>query len=201
MLYRELPISQNPDDDVLGALVGRAKQGSAVAFAELVARVRSRIRWWADRVIHDDDEADDIAQQVLLKLHTRLREFEGRSRFTTWLYRMTVNTALNHRRVHRRRARLLRDAATTSALDVPERETRDETGRVAELLSAFASELSGREREVFEMADLRGMTASDIAKTLGVQPVSVRAALSRARRRIRLRILELHPHLLEEYEP
>ena len=201
MLYRELPISQNPDDDVLGALVGRAKQGSTVAFAELVARVRSRVRWWADRVIHDDDEADDIAQQVLLKLHVRLREFEGRSRFTTWLYRMTVNTALNHRRVHRRRARLLRDAATTSALDVPERETRDETGRVAELLSAFASELSGREREVFEMADLRGMTASEIAKALGVQPVSVRAALSRARRRIRLRILELHPHLLEEYEP
>ena len=201
MLYRELPISQNPDDDVLGALVGRAKQGSTVAFAELVARVRSRVRWWADRVIHDDDEADDIAQQVLLKLHVRLREFEGRSRFTTWLYRMTVNTALNHRRVHRRRARLLRDAATTSALDMPERETRDDTGRVAELLSAFASELSGREREVFEMADLRGMTASDIAKTLGVQPVSVRAALSRARRRIRLRILELHPHLLEEYEP
>ena len=72
---------------------------------------------------------------------------------------------------------------------------------MAELLSACASELSGREREVFEMADLRGMTASDIAKTLGVQPVSVRAALSRARRRIRLRILELHPHLLEDYEP
>jgi DNA-directed RNA polymerase specialized sigma24 family protein len=51
------------------------------------------------------------------------------------------------------------------------------------------------------MADLRGMSANDIAKTLGVQPVSVRAALSRARRKIRLRILELHPHLLEEYEP
>ena len=201
MLIRELPISQDPDDDVLGALVGRAKQGSTVAFAELVARVRSRVRWWADRVIHDDDEADDIAQQVLLKLHVRLREFEGRSRFTTWLYRMTVNTALNHRRVQRRREQLLREASSASALDAPERDAREETGRVAELLSACASELSGREREVFEMADLRGMTASDIAKTLGVQPVSVRAALSRARRRIRLRILELHPHLLEEYEP
>ena len=201
MLYRELPISQNPDDDILGALVGRAKQGSAVAFAELVARVRSRIRWWADRVIHDDDEADDIAQQVLLKLHVRLREFEGRSRFTTWLYRMTVNTALNHRRIQRRREELLREASSASAVEMPDRVAREETGRVAELLSAYASELSGREREVFEMADLRGMTASDIAKMLGVQPVSVRAALSRARRRIRLRILELHPHLLEEYEP
>ena len=201
MLYRELPISQPSDDDILGALVGRAKQGSAVAFAELVARVRSRIRWWADRVIHDDDEADDIAQQVLLKLHVRLREFEGRSRFTTWLYRMTVNTALNHRRIKRRREELLREASSTSALAMPARDAHTEDSRVAELLAACAEELSGREREVFEMADLRGMSASDIAKALGVQPVSVRAALSRARRRIRLRILELHPHLLEDYEP
>jgi len=200
MLYRELPISQNPDDDILGALVGRAKQGSAVAFAELVARVRSRIRWWADRVIHDDDEADDIAQQVLLKLHVRIREFEGRSRFTTWLYRMTVNTALNHRRIKRRREQLLREASNASALEAPAREAREETGRVAELLSACASELSGRERDVFEMADLKGMSTNEIATALGVQPVSVRAALSRARRRIRLRILELHPHLLEEYD-
>jgi RNA polymerase sigma-70 factor (ECF subfamily) len=200
MLYRELPISQNPDDDILGALVGRAKQGSAVAFAELVARVRSRIRWWADRVIHDDDEADDIAQQVLLKLHVSIREFEGRSRFTTWLYRMTVNTALNHRRIKRRREQLLRDASNAAALEAPAREAREETGRVAELLSACASELSGRERDVFEMADLKGMSANEIATALGVQPVSVRAALSRARRRIRLRILELHPHLLEEYD-
>ena len=201
MLYRELPISQPDEDDILGALVGKAKQGSAVAFAELVERVRSRIRGWAVRVLHDDDEADDIAQQVLLKLHVRLREFEGRSRFTTWLYRMTVNTALNQRRIKRRREQLLREASSASALDTPVREDRDETDRIVELLSACASELSGRERQVFEMADLRGMAANDIAKTLGVQPVSVRAALSRARRRIRLRILELHPHLLEEYEP
>ena len=200
MLSRELPISRTPDDDILGALVGRAKQGSAVAFAELVARVRSRIRWWADRVIHDDDEADDIAQQVLLKLHVRIREFEGRSRFTTWLYRMTVNTALNHRRIKRRREQLLREASSATALEAPAREAREETGRVAELLSACASELSGREREVFEMADLKGMSTNEVATALGVQPVSVRAALSRARRRMRLRILELHPHLLEEYD-
>jgi DNA-directed RNA polymerase specialized sigma24 family protein len=54
---------------------------------------------------------------------------------------------------------------------------------------------------VFELADLRGMSADDIARQLGMQPVSVRAALSRARRRIRLRMLEQHPHLLEDYEP
>ena len=49
------------------------------------------------------------------------------------------------------------------------------------------------------MADLKGLPTNEIAAALGLQPVSVRAALSRARRRIRLRMMEQHPHLLEDY--
>jgi hypothetical protein len=62
MLYRELPISQPDEDDILGNLVGRANRGSAEAFAELADRVRSRVRAWAARVIHDDDDAVDQSQ-------------------------------------------------------------------------------------------------------------------------------------------
>ena len=200
MLYRELPISPHDEDDILGALVGRAKQGSASAFTELAGRVRSRIRNWAVRVVDDADDADDVAQQVLLKLHVRLREFEGRSRFTTWLYRMTVNTALNRRRIDRRRADLLRDAARTVTEDSDVTRAAD-VERLNELVRACLSDLSDRERQVFELADLKGMSTTDIAATLGVKPVSVRASLSRARRRIRLRMLEQHPYLLEDYEP
>src|SRR5687767_3936879 len=162
MLYRELPISQPDEDDTLGALVGRAKQGSASAFTELAWRVRSRIRSWAVRVVHDEDDADDVAQHVLLKLHVRLREFEGRSRFTTWLYRMTVNTALNRRRIDRRRAELLRDAAPSVSEDPDVTKTAD-VGRLNELVRACLSDLSDRERQVFEMADLKGMPANEIA--------------------------------------
>ena len=200
MLYRELPISQPDEDDIVGALVGRAKQGSAAAFTELAERVRARIRHWAARVVHDDDDADDVAQQVLLKLHLRIREFEGRSRFSTWLYRMTVNTALNRRRVDRRRTELLRGTTESPATMMPDIGRHDEQERLSALVRACISDLSDREREVFEMADLKGMSATDIASTLGVQPVSVRATLSRARRRIRIRMMEQHPHLLEEYD-
>jgi len=196
MLYRELPISPHDEDDILGALVGRAKQGSASAFTELAGRVRSRIRSWAVRVVDDADDADDVAQQVLLKLHVRLREFEGRRRFTTWLY----NTALNRRRIDRRRADLLRDAARTAPENSAVTRTAD-VERLNELVRACLSDLSDRERQVFELADLKGMSTTEIAATLGVKPVSVRASLSRARRRIRLRMLEEHPYLLEDYEP
>ncbi len=200
MLSRELPISPSTEDDILGALIDRAKQGSAAAFAELAERVRSRVRRWASRVMRDDDDADDVAQQVLLKLYTNLPGFEGRSRLTTWLYRMTLNTALNHRRINRRRANLLREASAPSSLPAPDHAAKAESDRLTELVGACVSELSDRERQVFEMADLRGVSTNEIATALGVQPVSVRAALSRARRRIRLRILELHPHLLEDYD-
>ena len=200
MLYRELPINQPDEDDILGALVGRAKQGSAAAFTELAGRIRVRIRQWAARVVHDDDDADDVAQQVLLKLHLRIREFEGRSRFTTWLYRMTVNTALNRRRIDRRRTHLLRGVSEPPSTVMPDVVARAEEARLTALVRACVSELSEREREVFQMADLKGMPASEIAAALGVQPVSVRATLSRARRRIRIRMMEQHPHLLEEYD-
>ena len=200
MLYRELPISQPDEDDVLGALVGRAKQGSAAAFAELAGRIHARVRHWAARVVRDDDDADDVAQQVLLKLHLRIREFEGRSRFSTWLYRMTVNTALNRRRVDRRRTELMRGTAESPATQMPDIAAHDEQERLSALVRACISDLSDREREVFEMADLKGTSTTEIAAKLGLQPVSVRATLSRARRRIRIRMMEQHPHLLEEYD-
>jgi len=199
MLYRELPISQPDEDDILGALVARARQGSSGAFTELASRVRSRIRDWAVRVVHDDDDADDVAQQVLLKLHLRLREFEGRSRFTTWLYRMTLNTALNRRRVDRRRANLLLRITPQSTTVTPETDVR-ESDRIAALVRACLDELSHRERQVFEMADLKGVATGEIAAKLNLEPVSVRAALSRARKRIRLRMMEQHRYLLEEYD-
>ena len=199
MLFRELPISQTDEDDILGALVARARQGSSGAFTELASRVRSRIRDWAARVVHDDDDADDVAQQVLLKLHLRLREFEGRSRFNTWLYRMTLNTALNRRRVDRRRANLLLRITPPSNSVAPDADVR-ESDRIAALVRACLDELSKRERQVFELADLKGVATGEIAARLNLEPVSVRAALSRARKRIRLRMMEQHRHLLEEYD-
>jgi RNA polymerase sigma-70 factor (ECF subfamily) len=114
---------------------------------------------------------------------------------------MTRNVALNRRRVERRRAGLLRSAPSSPVSVMPDVVGHSDDDRLAALVRSLSTELSHREREVFELADLRGMSTPDIATLLGVQPVSVRAALSRARRRIRLRMLEQYPHLLEEYEP
>jgi RNA polymerase sigma-70 factor (ECF subfamily) len=201
----ELPISTPGDDSKLEELVALARGGSRTAFDALAWRVRDRIQGWAARLTNDQDDAEDVAQLVLLRLHQQVAEFEGRSRFTTWLYMVTKRVVLSRRARERRRDAL--SAARADAL-VPggaeaepepiERTVGDGRG-VGELVASYLHVLSEREREVFELGDLRGLNATEIAERLGVKAVTVRTQLMRARRKIRLRMLEEHPDLLEDY--
>jgi RNA polymerase sigma-70 factor (ECF subfamily) len=199
---RELPIPDLRDPDPeLGALVRRAREGSLAAFEQLASHIHDQVRRWAARLTRDDDEADDVAQVVLLQLHLRLREFEGRSRFSTWLYRITRNVALNRRRTAVRRRQLLEEQPPEPVHTDHAFDHEDETRRIAELVRFYLRELRGRQREAFELVDIHGQSPAEVAERLGVKPVTVRAWVTRARQRIRLRMLEAHPELLEDYEP
>jgi RNA polymerase sigma-70 factor (ECF subfamily) len=205
MTWLELPISPPGDDSRLDELVALAREGSRSAFDALAWRVRDRVRAWATRLTRDPDDAEDVAQLVLLRLHRQIAEFEGRSRFTTWLYAVTRSVVLSRRARERRRDALA--AARTGELspdssdgESPMISDLDPVGRsVSTLVASYLHVLSGREREVFELGDLRGLNATEIATRLGVKAVTVRTQLMRARRKIRLRMLEEHPDLLEGY--
>ena len=203
----ELPIPTDEDEPNLNELVARAREGNDAAFDALALRVRDRIRGWATRLTADRDDAEDVAQLVLLRLHQQVRAFEGRSRFTTWLYSVTARVALSRRAKERRRERLsdaradvLRPEEVADVLHGDNASERDAmAGRLAILVASYLDVLNGREREVFELGDLRGLNATEIAERLGVKAVTVRTQLMRARRKIRLRMLEEHPELLEGY--
>src|SRR5690242_4876726 len=77
------------------ALVAAAKAGDHLAFEALVRRYRKRIFALALHITGSASEADDITQDVFLKAYRALADFEGRSQFFTWVYRMTVNRSLN----------------------------------------------------------------------------------------------------------
>jgi RNA polymerase sigma-70 factor, ECF subfamily len=207
----ELPIPRPGDESELAELAKRARAGSAAAFEALAARVRNRVRGWAARLTHDRDDAEDVAQLVLLRLHRHVGDFEGRSRITTWLYYITRNVVISRHVTERRRSGLLaerslelvqgaeHDAASGADHDTTHRS--DHTAYIARLARACVTELTPKERTVFELSDLRGLSSVEIAHHLGVKPVTVRVLLSKARRRIRLRMLAEHPSLLEDYHP
>jgi RNA polymerase sigma-70 factor (ECF subfamily) len=180
---------QTRDDE----LIARAQRGDSDAFRELVDRWYARIYRWALGHTGDPDDADDVTQQVLVRLHLRLGRFRGAARFSTWLYQVTRNAA---RDAHRRRTRRLRaidrmqrlaDAPaptppTDPAVEVERRET------VAAARAALMR-LPERQREVFDLVELQGYEAQEAASLLGVSAATARTHLFRARRAVRAAML------------
>jgi RNA polymerase sigma-70 factor (ECF subfamily) len=197
----EIAVTRPGDDDELTTLVQRVRGGNTAAFDELARRVRDRVTRWARRVVRDADDAEDVAQLVLVRMHERLSEFEGRSRFGSWLYRITRNVALERRRAETRRSTLLaRELTLTQAVtQASDANAAADSARLRLIVSSYFNELSPRQREVFELVELRGMDAGKVAEQLGIEPSTVRVLLLRARRTIRARMLAQNPDLLEDF--
>ena len=85
-------------EEALVDLVDRAGEGDEKAFTALVGQLESKIRRWAARLSPDADAADDLAQLTIIRLHERAGQFDRRSRFTSWVYRLMRNLAVDTRR-------------------------------------------------------------------------------------------------------
>lgn len=189
------PGTEDLDDDHLVALARRARDDED-AFDRLVRAVRGKVVGWAHRSTGDEDEAEDIAQLVLVRLQTRLDGYEARSRFTSWLFRLTRNVVLDRRRLARRRALLLElgtDDLRSKAENIQEGEG-SATG-LEPLVRTFLDELTPRQQAVFEFVDLNHVPIAVAAERLRISPSTVRVLLMQARRTMRIRILERHPNL------
>src|SRR5207249_44479 len=100
-------------------------------------------------------------------------QFEGKSRFSTWLFRVTRNVAINrHRREVRRQRRL--EEMPPAPESIATRDDLDDL-RLAQLVLHYFDKLPARQRKVFELADLQGLSAPEIGLLLGMKPVTVRA--------------------------
>ncbi|HVZ47694.1 MAG TPA: sigma-70 family RNA polymerase sigma factor [Gemmatimonadaceae bacterium] len=194
----ELSFPRQPDDRELAALAARARDGSADAFERLATGIRGRVLGWAHALTGDADEAEDVAQVVLLRLHAHVAEFEGRSRVTSWVYRIVRNVVLARSRVSRRRSSLLERHGAELVPDAPRPAPPAGDGLMALAERCLAS-LPGRQRELFAAVDLEGRRVIEVAAELGMNPVTARVNLLRARRAVRLMMLDAEPTLLEEY--
>ncbi len=187
------------DDGDLPSLVEGVRSGRPAAVERLVARVQDRVRGWAVRFTDDEDAADDVAQEVLIGLERRVSRFRGASRFSTWLFAVTRNVALSQRSRDRRRAMLLERRLETEGIEQETVEQDPDAVQLASLVMRYYDALPKRQRSIFEMVDLQGMTPADVARQLGMEQVTVRAHLFKARRAIRTRMLEQHERMLKEY--
>jgi RNA polymerase sigma-70 factor (ECF subfamily) len=183
-------------------LVHRAADGDDDAFRRLVALVHEDLRRWALARMADPDDADEVVQRTLIRMHRSLHRFDGRSRLSTWLYRILHNAAVDLER-HRRARPPVPDRCPAGDLDRAERPDPAralESRRLwREVMASFAA-LPPRQREVLELVDHQGRRPVEVAEMLDMKAVTVRANLFKARRAVREAILARHPELEEGYE-
>jgi RNA polymerase sigma-70 factor (ECF subfamily) len=169
-------------------LVVRTREGDERAFAMLIARYRPIVFRWAIGLSGDEDDADDVTQEVFVRVHRKLWSFRGDGPFDAWLYRITRRVALR-----------MRPRDSSAALSVvPDLYVTDPGARVdreraVELIREIAATLPLRQREVFLLCDIEGRAPAEVAAMLSMKDVSVRASLFKARASIRRTILATHP--------
>jgi RNA polymerase sigma-70 factor (ECF subfamily) len=169
-------------------LVAQAKAGDARAFEALVRRYRKRIFALALHMTGSASEADDIAQDVFIKAFRALPQFEGRSQFFTWVYRMAVNRSLNARRDRTRRGEdTLDDPRLELAVAV---DARHHPGRATELRQTYARLLRALDalpidmRTTVILVSLQGMSHGEAAVIQKVSDGTIAWRMHEARRRL-----------------
>ena len=171
---------EKPGDDT--DLVARLRGGDPRAFEELVRGYQHRVYGVALRMLHSPAEAEDIAQEVFLRVHRSIGEFRGDAKLSTWLYGIASNLCLNRlASASRRRMHLDEDVVMQAPSDVPDVTATLERSEVEAALHQAIAELPDERRLVIVLRDLEGLSYEEIGEVLALEPGTVRSRLHRAR--------------------
>ncbi len=187
------PVSQaNPFDE--SAVVARARTGDALAFTELVNKYENSIFRLARHITQSAEDAEDVLQETFLKAYEHLDEFQGHSKFYTWLVRIAVNQSLMKLRKRRTdksvsldetfdtgEENLTREIAVWE--DNPEQTySREE---IRDILDRAVESLPPIFRTVFALRDIEELSTEETAAILNLSVPAVKSRLLRARLRLR----------------
>ncbi len=170
-------------------LVAAARRGDRQAFGQLVDRYRGRIFALALHIAGDASEADDITQDVFTRAFVKIRTFEGRSTFFTWLYRITLNRAFNARRNRKRRRAVkydddrVRMAVSVDAGGNPRLQL--ELQETYALLVMALDQLSRLLRATVVLTALQGLSYREAAVVLDTSEATVAWRVHEARKQLR----------------
>jgi len=179
------------------ALVADAKNGNTKSFEVLVERHGQRIFFVARRMTRTREDAEDVVQQSFQKAFTHLRNFEGRSAFSTWLTRIAITEAL----MFLRRSRGLREVLIddlngneegTTGLEVPDASPDPEAiysqREWAEMLFLAMNELPPGIRRAIQLRELDERSSEETARIMGISVSALKGRMFHGRRKLRERL-------------
>jgi RNA polymerase sigma-70 factor, ECF subfamily len=178
------------------ALIERILDGDQESFYELIRPYERSIYVSAFLVLRNPADAEEVAQEAVLKAFRRLSQFRGESKFSTWIIQITINEARMRRRKDRRELyeSMDQDIAVDEATTYVPRDFADwreipseslQRTEFREALVGAILRLPEKYRDVFILRDVEHMTAAETAAALGIEEGNVRTRLVRARLRLR----------------
>ena len=175
-------------------VLARARAGDPLAFSELVTRYERKIFRLAKHITQSDEDAEDVLQETFLKAYSHLDEFQGQSKFYTWLVRIAVNESL----MKLRKRKSSRTVSLDETIDTGEEEVVREIAvwednpeqrysreELREILDKAVDSLRPAFRTVFLLRDVEDMSTEETAQMLDLSVPAVKSRLLRARLQLR----------------
>jgi RNA polymerase sigma-70 factor (ECF subfamily) len=167
-----------------------ARTGDAQAFANLIQRYEGKIFRLAQHITQNREDAEDVLQETFLKAYTHLDQFQGNSKFYTWIVRIAVNQALMKLRKRKTDRTVSMDEGIDTGEDIVAREIatwdpspEEQYGReeLAEILDSAVQSLAPAYRTVFVLRDIEDLSTEETAAALDLSIPAVKSRLLRAR--------------------
>ena len=172
-------------------IIKRCKQGDRDAFNELVTEYQTRVVNIAYGMLSDSDDALDAAQEVFIRVYRSIGEFQEKSSFATWLYRITSNVCADALRKRQKSGKVVSiyssgsDDVGEAVADIrdtaPTPEERVEITEQHKAVREAMKEIKDEYREVLTLFDVQGLSYRDISEILKVPEGTVKSRLNRAR--------------------
>lgn len=183
------------DQGAESVLIQRVCDGDKEAFYELVRPYERAIYLAAKSVLENEADAEEAAQEAVLKAFTHIKSFRAESKFSTWLVQITINEArMKLRRQHRQLYESLDESSSDEQGDYWPKDYADwreipsealQLKQLREALNKALNALEPKYREVLVLRDIQQLSVAETAEVLGVSEVNVRTRLHRARLQMR----------------
>lgn len=180
--------------------INRAKQGDLAAFERLIQNHEATVYQIACQMMNHSEDAKDVSQEVFIKVYKNLKNFDGKSAFTTWLYRITVNTCIDEMRKRKNKQTVSMEAEQEMENGVILKQYED-NGKTPEedliakedciLLHKAMTQLSQEHSTILTLRDIQGFSYDEIAEILTISMGTVKSRLARARMQLKKEFLNL----------
>ncbi|RPH95860.1 MAG: sigma-70 family RNA polymerase sigma factor [Calditrichaeota bacterium] len=180
-----------PQSDSDKEWVQAVREGKRAVFNKLVLKYQKKVLYLAYDLLGDYEDAKDVAQDAFIRAYEKIYQFEERSQFSTWLYRITVNLAMD---LHRRRKRRPVESFEEHFREIEQTKSEDAASQPDELLQTSAQrhhidsalqKLSDHQRIAVVLKYFQHKSSKEIAELLGCSENTVRIHLFRALRNLR----------------